>query len=101
MPRRTFTPEYKLEVASMVLDQRLSVAEVCQASGVGRTAVRRWVQNLQSERQGGVRAGHNAMTPEQQRIQELEAKVKRLQEDNDILKKATAFFANDSRTMRR
>jgi transposase len=41
---------------------------------------------------GGAGIG-KPLTAEQQRIRELEAQVRRLQEDNDILKKASAFFA--------
>lgn len=45
--RRSFTPEFKLEAASLVVDQNYSVPEACQALDVGESALRRWVKQLQ------------------------------------------------------
>nr|WP_286304712.1 IS3 family transposase [Methylophaga marina] len=84
--RRSFTPEFKLEAASLVVDQNYSVPEACQALGVGESALRRWVKQLQAER-GGHTPASKALTQEQQRIQELEARVKRLEQEKTILKK--------------
>jgi transposase len=65
---------------SLVLDQNYSVPEASQALDVGESALRRWVKQLQAER-GGHTPASEAMTPEQQRIQELEARVKRLEQE--------------------
>ncbi|MDB0574185.1 transposase, partial [Ralstonia solanacearum] len=73
-------------------DQGRSVSEVCRSLNLGETAVRRWVAQYEAELAGGAGIG-KPLTAEQQRIRELEAQVRRLQEDNDILKKASAFFA--------
>jgi transposase len=45
--RRSFTKEFKLEAASLVVDQGYSMAEACRAMGVGSTAMRRWALQLQ------------------------------------------------------
>ncbi len=92
--RRSFTPEFKLEAASLVLDQGYSISEACRALDVGETALRRWVDQLRAER-GGEMPASKAMTPEQKRIQELEAQVKRLEQEKDILKKASALLMSD------
>lgn len=92
--RRTFTTEFKREAASLVLDQGYSLAEASRSLDLGETALRRWVKQLEAER-GGVTPTAKAMTPEQQRIQELEAKVKRLELEKTILKKATALLMSD------
>jgi len=52
--RRTFSAEYKVEVASKVLDDGMSVAQAGDTFGVGSTAIRRWVRQLERERAGGV-----------------------------------------------
>ena len=59
-----------------------------------QTALRRWVKQLQDER-GGTTPNSKALTPEQQKIQELEAKVNRLEREKTILKKATALLMSD------
>ncbi len=56
--------------------------------------MRRWVDQLRLER-GGVTPLSKALTPEQQRIQELEAKVIRLEREKAILKKATALLMSE------
>jgi transposase len=54
--------------------------------GVGPTALRRWVEQLRSERGGTTPLRSKAMTPEQKRIQDLEAQVRRLEREKEILK---------------
>lgn len=92
--RRSFTPEFKLEAASLVLDQGYSVTEASRSLDVGETALRRWVDQLRVER-GGETPTSKALTPEQKRIQELEARVKELETEKQILKKATALLMSD------
>ena len=92
--RRSFTDEFKHEAASLVVTQGYSVAEACRAMGVGPTAMRRWVEQLEGE-YNGVTPKALAMAPEQQRIQELESQVKRLEREKSILKKATALLMSD------
>lgn len=64
--------EFKREAAALVLDQGYSHIEACRSLGVVDSALRRWVKQLQGERQG-VTPKSKALTPEQQKIQELEA----------------------------
>jgi len=92
--RRTFTKEFKLEAASLLLDQNYRVPEAARSLGVGETALRRWVQQLSDER-GGTTPTSKALTPEQQKIQALEARVNRLEREKSILKKATALLMSD------
>ena len=92
--RRSFTDEFKHEAASLVVTQGYSVAEASRAMGVGPTAMRRWVEQLEGEH-NGVTPKVQAMTPDQQRIQELESQVKRLEREKSILKKATALLMSD------
>ncbi len=93
--RRSYTAAFKLESASLVLDQSYSIQEACEAMGVGCTAMRRWVNQLKAERQGETPQGSHALTESQQRIQALEAKVKKLEREKDILKKASALLMSD------
>ncbi|WP_349343457.1 IS3 family transposase [Marinobacter sp. MMG032] len=84
--RRSFTPEFKQEAASLVLDQGYTIAQASMSLGVVESALRRWVQQLTDEREGVTPKG-KALTPEQRRIQELEARCKRLEQEKDIPKK--------------
>lgn len=96
MKKRTFTREFKLESASLVLDQGYSINDACKAVGVSDGAMRKWVKQLKQERQGETPVGSKALTPEQRKIQELEAKIKRIEREKEIIKKATALLMSDS-----
>jgi transposase len=93
--RRAFDADFKLQVARMVRDQGMSVPEVCRTMSVGRTAVQRWVSHLDAERHGEPVRDAMPLTAEMQRIRQLEEENRRLRSDNDVLKKATAFFARE------
>ena len=92
--RRTFSTEFKLEAANLVIEQNYSILEAARALDVGETAIRRWVMQLQDERNSSTPKS-KALTPEQQRIQELEARVNPLEREKSILKKATALLMSD------
>ena len=86
--RRKFDDSFKLEVVKMIKDQGLSVSQVCRDLNIGDTAVRRWLQQYDAEQLGQPGIG-KPLTPEQQRIRQLEQENRQLKVDNDILKKAT------------
>jgi transposase len=92
--RRSFSQEFKLDSAKLVLDEGYSFPEAARSLEVGETALRRWVKQLHDERVGTT-PNSKALTPEQQKIQELEAKVNRLEREKTILKKATALLMSD------
>jgi len=91
----TYSTEFKIDAANLVINQGYTIREACQATGVGPTAMRRWVTQLKQEFEG-ITPTANAMTPEQKRIQELEAQIKKIEWEKDILKKATALLMQDS-----
>jgi transposase len=94
--RKSFDPSFKLQVVQLIKDQGLSVAQVCRDMNLGETAVRRWLAQFAAEQagQGGI---GKPLTAEQQRIRQLEGEVRQLRQDNDLLKKASAFFARELR----
>lgn len=92
--RREFDPSFKLQVVQMIKEQGLTVAQVCQDMDIGGTAVRRWIRQYEAEVSGHSGIG-KPLTTEQQRIRQLEAENCQLKQDNDLLKKASAFFARE------
>ena len=92
--RRTFDAGFKLQVTRMILEQGISVTQVCQDMKLSESAVRRWVTQLQAE-QSGQRGIGKPITADQIRIRELEVQNRQLRMDVDILKKASAFFARE------
>ena len=92
--RRAFDAAFKLQVVQMIRDQGLSVGQVCRDMDLVESAVRRWVEQFDEEAAGRPGFG-KPLTAEQQRIRQLEAENRQLKSDNEILKKASAFFARE------
>ncbi len=94
--RRKFTQEFKDDAVSLVIDQGYSCAEVARRLGVSDNNVNRWVRKY--------RQRHEVESADGLSPGEMEAELKRLRKENkrlemerDILKKAAAFFANESK----
>ena len=84
--RRSFTAEFTREAADLVLKQNYRYIEASRSLGIGESALRRGVDQVQEEHQG-VTLQSKALTPEQQKIQELEARIARLEREKSILKR--------------
>jgi transposase len=93
--RRRFSDEFKLEAAQLVVNQGYSIREAAEAMNVGNSTMDKWVRQLRNELAGGA-VPANPMTADQKRIKELERLLKRKDEENEILKKATALLMSDS-----
>jgi len=93
--RRRFTSEFKLDAANLVVKQQYSVRDAASAMGVGRSTMDRWVKELRAEL-GGIATHPTPMTSDQQKINALEVRIKRLEMEKEILKKATALLMSDS-----
>jgi transposase len=93
--RPTFNPEFRLEAAQLVVDQNYTIRDAADAMGVGKSTLNKWVQQLRAERDG-ISPSATPMTPEQLKIRDLEKKIRRIEEEKEILKKATALLMSDS-----
>lgn len=92
--RRTMEPAFKLQVVKMIREQGLTVPQVCKDLDLTDSAVRTWLKQFAEETAGRPGVG-KPLTPEQQRIRQLEAENQQLKSDNALLKKASAFFARE------
>ena len=95
MKRRTFSQDFKLDAANLILKQGYSYREAVDATGVSNGALRNWVNQLKKELNGETPIGAKAITEEQKKVQRLEARVKQLEIEKEILKKATALLMTD------
>lgn len=92
--KRTFSAEFKLEAARLVVDEKYSVQEAAKAMNVGLSTMDRWVRQLKNEREG-ISPKANPITPEQIEIRALKKEIKRINLENEILKKASALLMSD------
>jgi transposase len=93
-PRRQFTDEFKAGAVRLVLDEGKSVGAAARDLDLTETALREWVKRARADRTHG-RTG--LTTTEREELTRLRKENRILQEEREILKKATAFFAKQSR----
>ncbi len=95
MTKPHFKPEFRQEVAELVVDKDYSIREAAEAMGVGKSTVDKWVRQLRKERNGD-EIKTPPITEERRRIRELERENQQLKMEKEILKKATALLMSDS-----
>lgn len=92
-PRRSFSDEYKAQVVELCGSGARSIGAVARDLDLSETAVRRWV--AQARIDAGERAG--LTSAERAELSALRRENRILREERDILKRATAFFARETR----
>jgi len=92
IPKQAYTIEFK-ELAVRRIKDGQSVSQVCKELGLSDQTVRNWVKAAAEGKLNG--AGGRVVTPEDMELSRLRAENLRLKRENEILKKATAYFARD------
>jgi len=95
-PRKKYTKEFKLDAVSLVLEQGYTRAEASKNLGINPNVLSRWIKEFESD-DGQAFRGNGKLTPELEEIRKLKAQVKRLEMEREILKKATVFFAKETK----
>ena len=90
--RRKFTDEFKAETVKLIRKSGRTVGSVARELNIGETVVRRWVQRAEAEG-----SADSLDQDERTELQQLRKEVRELRMEKEILRKATAFFAKESR----
>jgi transposase len=94
--RKKYSKEYKLDAVSLVLDQGYTVTEAANSLEINRSVLKRWIKEFESD-DGQAFRGNGKLTPEQAEIRRLKEENRRLKMEKEVLKKATVFFAKETR----
>ena len=94
--RRTFSREFKVEAVRLVVERRVTMAQAARELGVHVNVLRSWVRAYRANPAEAF-PGVGQQAPEAAELTQLRREVARLKMERDILKKATAFFARESR----
>lgn len=92
IPKQAYTTEFK-ELAVKRVKEGESIAAVAKELGLGDQTLRNWVKAAAAGKLKG--AGSKVVTPEEMELSRLRAEVARLKRENEIIKKAAAYFARD------
>ncbi len=93
---RQYEVEFKLDAVRLVEEQGYSVPEASQRLGIPKSNLSNWRRQY---REGRLMPGYQRAqpTPEEAELRQLRTEIKRLEMENEILKKASAFFARNQR----
>jgi transposase len=94
--RKQYTKEFKLDAVSLVNEQGYNRSEAARSLGLNANILGRWVKESESD-DGQAFRGNGKLTPDQEEVRKLRVQVKRLEMEKDILKKATVFFAAETK----
>ncbi len=95
--RKQYSQEFKLDAVSLVLEQGYSRAAASRNLEVNSNLIGRWVKEYQEQDEGQAFRGNGKLTPEQEELRSLKVEVKQLKMEKEILKKATVFFAKETK----
>ena len=93
--RKKYSKEFKLDANSLVLNQQYTRSEAARSLEVNPNLITRWIKEYEQDNDGQAFRGNGKLTPEQEEIRQLKAKVRQLEMDKNILKEATVFFAKE------
>ena len=94
--RKKYSKEFKLDAVSLVLEQEYTKSEAARSLGINPNLLGRWIKQFELQ-DGQSFRGNGKLSPEQEQIRELKNQVKRLELEKEILKKATVFFAAETK----
>ena len=92
--RKDFTDEFKNDAVRLVTEQGYSCNEVGRRLGINHSNVSRWVREYRKDLD--IPQGTGSAQELEQEVKRLRKENKRLLMEREILKKAAAFFANES-----
>jgi transposase len=84
----TYTDEYRLECADYVISSGRPATEVARELGIHDKTLQRWVRARRDQLDGKA-----SPRPESAEVRELRKRIRELEQENEFLKKASAFFA--------
>ena len=93
--RRKFTKEFKEEAVRLCKQGDRRSGQVAKELDLTESALRNWVKQYDVDRGAGPRGA--LTTAEREELSTLRRRVRTLEQEREILKKATAFFAKESR----
>ena len=94
--QRKFTQEFKRQAVTRTINRDLSVLEVTRHLDIGANLLRKWKQSLETEG-GQAFPGNGRLSPEQDELRRLREEYRPLKRQRNLLIKATALFAKESR----
>ena len=98
--RRQFTPEFKIEAVRLANGGRKPFSQVARELGIRPEMLRTWTRQAESRAgltPGDVFPGNGKLSSQEEEIRALRRELEQVKQERDFLKKATVYFAKESR----
>ncbi len=86
--------EFKVQAVQLILEQHKSVTQAARDLGISENTLHRWLNDYKQDPDTAF-VGSGYLKPEDKALRDMQRKIKDLEEENAILKKAMRIFAND------
>ena len=94
--RKNYSKQFKIDAVKLVTEQGYKVSEAARNLGIHHTSLRNWKKQFETDGNQSF-PGKGFISPEKEELYRLRKENKRLRMEREILKKATAFFVNESK----
>jgi transposase len=94
--RKTYSKQFKIDAVKLLTEQGYQITEAARNLGIHPGLLGRWKKQFETDNADSF-PGKGHMTPEKEELHRLRKENKQLKMEREILKKAAAFFANESK----
>ena len=94
-PYKTYTKEFKLEALRLMDQSKRPASEIAMQLGIRRNQLYKWKEQMKKSGEVPAAKRGRPKKEEQSEITRLRQELERVKEENEILKKAAAFFAKE------
>lgn len=98
--RRAFTAEFKLEAVRLAKNSEKPLSQIAREVGIQPSMLRSWKRQAESRTgltAGDVFPGQGKLSREEEEVRRLRRELEQVKKERDFLKKATVYFAKESR----
>lgn len=96
MEKKTYTKEFKVGAARMVLDEGMKASKVAMDLGVSSSSMVKWIRDYKKHGSGAF-PGKGLLAPADDELRRLQRELRRVTMERDLLKKTIIFFAEQDR----
>lgn len=96
MSKKNYDPEFKREIAQVYLEGRRTATSLAEELGLHVNTIYKWTEQFKTDPENAF-PGSGNLRPEDAELKKAQRRIKELEEEVEILKKATAYFAKNSK----
>lgn len=91
-----YPPEFRRDVIAVARQGGQSIAQVARSFGVSESCLSRWLRIADRDEGRPAPSASAGAAPDEAEVRELRRRNKQLEQENEILRRATAYFARDT-----